>query len=102
MGEISELQHLLREFSTKRGWEQFHRPKNLVMALSVEVSELMEHFQWLTAEESEALDAQALDDVSLEMADVLLYLIRMADTLGIDLYDAAHRKLKYNAARFSE
>ena len=84
----------------KRQWQQYHRPKNLVMALSVEVAELMEHFQWLTPDESEALDEEQIELVSMEMADVLLYLGRMADVLGVDLYSAAQKKLKYNAARF--
>ena len=102
MHELESLRLEVREFSRKRNWEEFHRPKNLVMALSVEVAELMEHFQWRTQEESEALDEAAREEVSLEMADILLYLVRMADVLDVDLYSAAKRKLEYNAARFPE
>ena len=100
MSEFKDLARMAREFTQQRNWQQYHRPKNLVMALSVEVAELMEHFQWLTPEEGEALDEEAMQEVSMEMADVLLYLVRIADVLGIDLYSAAQTKLKYNSIRF--
>ena len=75
----------LREFSKKRDWEQFHSPKNLSMALAAEAGELLEEFQWLSEIESRNMDQSKKLEVSLEMADILLYLIRMADVLDIDL-----------------
>jgi NTP pyrophosphatase (non-canonical NTP hydrolase) len=100
MIEIEALQQRLREFADERDWEKYHSPKNLVMALSVEVAELQEHFQWLTAEESLALDEETRDAVALEMADVLIYLVRMADRCGIELADAVSRKLVINAHKY--
>ena len=100
MIEIETLQQRLREFADERDWEKYHSPKNLVMALSVEVAELQEHFQWLTAEESLALDEETRDAVALEMADVLIYLVRMADRCGIELADAVSRKLVINAHKY--
>ena len=100
MIEIETLQQRLREFADERDWEKYHSPKNLVMALSVEVAELQEHFQWLTAEESLALDEETRDAVALEMADVLIYLVRMADRCGVELADAVRRKLVINAHKY--
>jgi NTP pyrophosphatase (non-canonical NTP hydrolase) len=100
MIEIETLQQRLREFADERDWEKYHSPKNLVMALSVEVAELQEHFQWLTAEESLALDEETRDAVALEMADVLIYLVRMADRCGVELADAVSRKLVINAHKY--
>ena len=90
----------LRQFAAARDWEQFHTPKNLAMALSVESAELLEKFQWLTAEQSVQLDTRAKRAVGEEMADVLLYLTRLADVLQIDLVDAARRKLRANARKY--
>jgi len=90
----------LREFARERDWEQFHSPKNLAMALSVEVAELMEVFQWLTEEESKQLPPEALAAANEEMADVLLYLVSLSDKLGIDLISAANRKLSANAKKY--
>jgi NTP pyrophosphatase (non-canonical NTP hydrolase) len=92
----------LREFSANRDWEKFHNPKNLAMALSVEAAELVEIFQWLTAQEASALseDAQKVQAVEDEMADVFLYLLRMADVMGVDLEDAAQRKMQKNAEKY--
>jgi len=90
----------LRRFAAEREWERFHTPKNLAMALSGEAGELIEHFQWLSAEQSASLPAPEREAVALEMADVLLYLVRMADVLGIDLADAARRKMAINARRY--
>lgn len=98
-----DLQHLrnrLRDFARERDWEQFHSPKNLCMALSGEVGELLEHFQWLTPEQSDNLTEQTRREVELEMADVLLYLIRLADKLDVDLIDAAERKIELNAVKY--
>jgi NTP pyrophosphatase (non-canonical NTP hydrolase) len=100
MIEINALQQRLREFADQRDWERYHSPKNLVMALSVEVAELQEHFQWLTEQQSLSLDDETRDAVALEMADVLIYLVRMADRCDIDLADAVTRKLVINAHKY--
>jgi dCTP diphosphatase len=92
----------LRTFAQERDWEQFHTPKNLAMALSVEAGELLELFQWLTAEESRALTASrtAAERVQEELADVLIYLVRLADVLGVDLEAAVEAKLGVNARKY--
>jgi len=97
---LVELRDALRAFAAERAWERFHTPKNLAMALAGEAGEVIEHFQWLTAEESAALPAAQQEEVSLELADVLLYLVRLADVLGVDLADAARRKIAINAERY--
>ncbi|ATE62506.1 nucleotide pyrophosphohydrolase [Thauera sinica] len=97
---LQALRDALRVFAAERAWEQFHTPKNLAMALSGEAGEVIEHFQWLTAEQSAALDAGTRDAVALELADVLLYLVRLADVLDIDLAQAAQRKMAINALRY--
>ena len=99
---LSELRDRVRLFAEERDWGQFHTPKNLTMALAGEVGELIEHFQWLTpAESAEVMadpgKARAVGD---ELADVLIYLVRLADVLGVDLLDAAGRKLADNAERY--
>jgi dCTP diphosphatase len=100
-GPVEELQHRIREFARERDWEQFHTPKNLAMALSNEIGELVEIFQWLTPEEAAAVMASArAGDVEDELADVAIYLLRLADVLGVDLLEATNRKLELNAARF--
>ena len=97
---LDDLRERLAAFAAERDWDQFHNPKNLAMALSGEVGELVEHFQWLTFEEARALPREALDEVALEAADVLLYLVRLCDKLGIDLAAAADAKLAINAQRY--
>lgn len=97
---LDMLRDALRQFAADRDWDQFHSPKNLSMALSVESAELMEHFQWLTIAESERLLPEKLEQVRLEMADVLLYLVRLADKLEIDLVAAAQEKLLLNARKY--
>lgn len=97
---LADLRDALRAFAAERDWEQFHTPKNLAMALAGEAGEVIEHFQWLTAEQSAALDQPTRDAVSLELADVLLYLVRLADVLDIDLPTAARCKLAINAQRY--
>ena len=94
------LRDKLRAFTEARDWDQFHSPKNLSMALMVEVAELMEHFQWLTEAQSLDLAAKTKDAVSEELADILLYLIRLSDKLGVDLLEAALSKLEKNAAKY--
>ena len=97
---ISSLQENLRKFARERDWEQFHSPKNLAMALTVEAGELQEIFQWLTEQQSSNLDVQQRQHVQEEMADVLLYLCRLADVLDINLQEAAFAKLKRNAEKY--
>jgi NTP pyrophosphatase (non-canonical NTP hydrolase) len=97
------LEHLaehLRRFAAERDWEQFHSPKNLSMALSVEVAEIVEHFQWMTEEQSRTLDAAKKAEVEQELADALIYLVRLAHQLGIDLLEAAERKLALNEQKY--
>ena len=94
------LRDKLREFAEARDWDQFHSPKNLSMALMVEVAELMEHFQWLT--EAQSADPTIADKqtVSEELADILLYLVRLSDKLGVDLQAAALHKIEKNAQKY--
>ena len=94
------LVEALRRFAGERDWEQFHSPKNLASALIVEAAELLEHFQWLTEDESRALPEATREAVAGEMADVLLYLLQLADKLGVDLVPAAQRKLVINELRY--
>jgi NTP pyrophosphatase (non-canonical NTP hydrolase) len=98
--DLTMLRDAMRAFIAERDWEQFHSPKNLAMALSVEAAELVEHFQWLTEEQSRTLDAAARAPVADELADVLLYLVRIADELGIDLHAAARAKMTRNAEKY--
>ena len=97
---LRELRDAMRQFAAERAWEPFHTPKNLAMALAGEAGEVSEHFQWLTAEQSMALPPATRDEVALELADVLLYLVRLGDVLGVDLADAARRKMRINAERY--
>lgn len=97
---IATLRQDIRAFAEARDWQQFHTPKNLAMALSVEASELLEHFQWLTPEQSAALDASRREQVQQEMADVFIYLVRLADVLGVDLAAAAAAKMRLNAEKY--
>ena len=97
---IEALQANLRAFVAERDWDQFHTPKNLAMALVAEAGELVEHFQWLTPEQSAQLAADTKAEVELEIADVLLFLLRLCDKLGIDPVSAAGRKLVLNAERY--
>ena len=97
---LQALQKALREFARERDWEQFHTPKNLATALSVEAAELLEHFQWLTDEQSRTLDDAKRTAVGEEIADVLLYLLQLADKLDIDPVQAAERKVRLNAEKY--
>jgi len=96
------LVNALRKFAEEREWERFHSPKNLSMALSVEVAELVEIFQWLTEDESRnaANDDALKNAISEEVADVLIYLVRLADKLEIDLNDAVSKKIIKNAQKY--
>lgn len=98
--DLTSLTQALRDFARARHWEPFHSPKNLAAALSVEVAELLEHFQWLTEAQSRSLPAAEREEVGAEIADVLLYLLQLADQLGIDVADAARRKMVLNAVKY--
>jgi dCTP diphosphatase len=98
--ELEYLREQLRDFAAAREWDPFHSPKNLAMALAAEAGELLETFQWLSEEQSRSLTPEALAAASDEVADVLLYLIRLADKLGIDPIAAAKRKLVANAGKY--
>ena len=100
MSELEGLRGQLREFAAARDWDQFHSPKNLAMALSAEAGELLEIFQWLTEEQSRSLAPEVHAAASDEIADVLLYLVRLGDKLGIDPIAAARRKLLANAEKY--
>ncbi|HVS24629.1 MAG TPA: nucleotide pyrophosphohydrolase [Gammaproteobacteria bacterium] len=97
---LAELQRRLAEFAAARDWDRFHSPKNLAMALSVEAAELVEELQWLTEEQSRALEPERHERVRLEAADVLIYLLRLADTLGLDLLRAADDKIALNERKY--
>ncbi len=98
--ELDPLRDALRAFAAERDWDQFHSPRNLAAALSVEAAELLEQFQWLTDDQSRALDPARAAAVRQELADVLLYLIRLADKLDVDLIAAARDKLGENAQKY--
>jgi len=100
MSEVTELRDKLRTFSAERDWDQYHSPKNLASALVVEAAELLEPFQWLTEDQSRALPPGTAEAVRMEMADVLIYLIRLADKLDVDLMQAARDKIASNALRY--
>ncbi len=97
---LEQLNQKLLDFARQRDWEQFHSPKNLSMALIAECAELVEHFQWLSEEQSQLLSADKKQEVSLEMADILIYLVRCAERLDIDLIQAANEKITLNEGRY--
>ena len=97
---LDNLRDRVRKFAEARDWDQFHSPKNLSMALSAEVAEIVEHFQWLTEEQSKSLPQNKLDEVETELADTLIYLIRLADKLDIDLLAAAQSKIEVNEQKY--
>lgn len=99
-GELADLSTDLADFAKERDWDQFHTPKNLAMALSVEASELVEIYQWLTAEESQNLSEKKHREVREELGDILIYLVRFADKAGIDLLQAANEKFKINCSKY--
>ena len=102
MSEIDTLKAEIRAFADARNWEQFHTPKNFSMAVAGEAGELVAEFQWLTAEASgrSALSAEKLSDIELEIADVAIYLIRLADVLDVDVASVVRKKLAINESRF--
>lgn len=98
--DLDTLRDRLRAFALARDWGQFHSPKNLACALSVEAAELLEHFQWMTEEQSRSPDAAQRAEIAHEAADVLLYLIQLTDQLGIDLLATAQHRMILNAERY--
>ena len=98
--EIKKFQKKFRAFVAEREWDQFHTPKNLAMALAGEVGELLEHFQWLTAEQSTELPDDARETVEQEIADVQIYLAALADRLGVEIGPAVARKMALNAEKY--
>jgi dCTP diphosphatase len=98
--ELQALKLRMREFAERRDWDQFHAPKNLVMALAGEAGELIEHFQWLSEAQSAALDPRTLDRVASEIADIQIYLARLADKLGVSIADAVERKVAENERKY--
>ena len=99
---VQAIQQLLREFAEQRDWQQFHSPKNLAMALSGEAGELLEILQWLTPEQSESdeLSPDQIQAIQEELADILIYALRMSDRLGIDIEEAVSEKMKVNADKY--
>jgi NTP pyrophosphatase (non-canonical NTP hydrolase) len=97
---LIEIREQLRHFAADREWDQFHSPKNLSMALIAEAAELVEHFQWLTEEQSRNLNSRKLEEVELELADIQIYLIRLADKLQLDLLSAVEKKMALNAQKY--
>jgi dCTP diphosphatase len=97
---VKDLRAAIEAFIEERDWEQFHSPKNLAMALSVEVAEIVEHFQWLTEEQSLNLTPEKLTEVREEIGDVVIYLTELSDKLGIDPVDAAKAKLAINKQKY--
>ena len=100
MSELEELRVRISNFAKERDWDQFHSPKNLAMALIVEAGELLEHFQWLKQSESFELSPDKLEAVAEELADILVYLVRIADQLGIDLISATDKKIEVNELKY--
>jgi dCTP diphosphatase len=98
--DLQELKTRLQGFADERDWDQFHSPKNLAMALSVEVAELVEHFQWLSEDASRNLPDATRSEVAQEIADVQIYLVRLADKLGIDILEVAEAKLQRNEHKY--
>ena len=97
---LVQLRQRLQAFVDERDWQQFHSPKNLAMAMIVEAAELVEHFQWMTEAESLVLPADKREQVAHEIADTFVYLLRIAEVLGIDLIGAANDKISLNAVKY--
>jgi NTP pyrophosphatase (non-canonical NTP hydrolase) len=97
---LEDLNRRLLAFARERDWEQFHTPKNLAMALAGECGELLEHFQWLSEPQSAALDEDKKRQVGREMADILIYLIRLSERLNLDLIGAVYDKIAINEVRY--
>ena len=97
---VEDLALDLKRFAEERDWQQFHTPKNLAMALTAEAGELLEIFQWLTPEQSQSLDEKKREELADELGDILIYLVRLSSISGIDLLEAAQKKLDKNKAKY--
>ncbi len=97
---MDDLRSAIGTFIRERDWEQFHSPKNLAMALSMEVAEIVEHFQWLTEEESKNLTPEKLAEIREEIGEVMIYLTELADKLGVDPVEAAKAKVAINGQKY--
>ncbi len=100
MSELNKLMQKIRKFADDRDWDQYHSPKNLSMALIVESAELVEHFQWMTEEQSSNVSSEAHEQIGHELADIFVYLLRLSDKLDIDLVEAANRKIELNEEKY--
>lgn len=97
---LQELKDRMARFVRERDWEQFHTPKNLAMSIAIEAAELMEHFQWLTVEESKKLNADQLNDIGEELADIIIYALSLSNTLGLDLSQTVCAKMEKNIRKY--
>lgn len=97
---LQDLKQRMAEFVRAREWEQFHTPKNLSMSIAIEAAELMEHFQWLTVEQSRNLDPTALHDIGEELADIVIYALSLSNSLGLDLADTVLAKMTKNEGKY--
>jgi dCTP diphosphatase len=97
---LDKLRARINLFVQERDWAQFHSPKNLSMAMIVEAGELVEHFQWMTEQESQHLDAEKKEQVGQELSDTFVYLLRIAEVCGIDLIEATNKKINLNAEKY--
>ena len=97
---LQELKRRMAEFVRERDWEQFHTPKNLSMSIAIEAAELMEHFQWLTVEQSKSLEADALQEIGEELADIVIYALSLSNTLGLDLSHTVLAKMEKNIRKY--
>lgn len=97
---LQELKQRMASFVRERDWEQFHTPKNLSMSIAIEAAELMEHFQWLTVEQSRNLDPEALAEIGEELADIVIYSLSMANALKLDLADTVQAKMEKNIRKY--
>ena len=97
---VSELRQWMAQFVTERDWNQFHSPKNLAMSLTIEAGELMEHFQWLTNQQSKEIDNSVRHEVGEELADVICYAMSLANSLDIDVASAVFQKIEKNRLKY--
>jgi NTP pyrophosphatase (non-canonical NTP hydrolase) len=97
---LHDLKQRMAEFVRERDWEQFHTPKNLAMSIAIEAAELMEHFQWLSTEQSQQLGAEALEEIGEELADIVIYALSLSNFLGFDLADTVLRKMAKNERKY--
>ena len=97
---LQELKDKMAQFVKERDWEQFHTPKNLSMSIAIEAAELMEHFQWLTVEQSKNLDPEALQEIGEELADIIIYSLSLANFLGLDLAETVNAKMEKNIRKY--